>query len=99
MTKKELMEKLVNPIIDKINEEGLVADIDKIYESNLMKFDKELYHYISSRLAPIILSYAINTEEMTEEEKIIATKLTETLTMACDMYFSKEDGDDEGGTT
>lgn len=99
MTKKELMEKLVNPIMDKIKEEGLVVDIDKIYEGELLKFDKDLYHYLSAQFAPIMLSYIINTENMSETEKTIATKLTDALVMACDEYFGKENGDDEGGTT
>ena len=99
MTKKELMEKLINPVVDAIKTEGLTADIDEIYNGDLMKFDKDLYHCIAAKLAPLMLSYIVNTTDVCEEEKNEMIKLTNSLSILYEVYLDKEDGDGKGGTT
>lgn len=90
MTKKELLEKIASPAIEVVKSEGLVADIDKIYEGNFVDFDKDFQKYFGRQMTPILISYGVNSGQLEGKDKEIALKLNQLLQTLADTYFDED---------
>ena len=95
MSEKEIFEIITNAAIDKIKEQGLVADIDKTFNGDYCEFQKRLNIYFGIKFTPVVVSYEINRRdsELTVEEKLEIKQSNELLQLLSKLAF---DGEEDG---